>query len=101
MSTHFRMCPSGVSERTAITPHYGRGNLPSPMPAEVYEDSIEFEIGLLEAVIPTTREGFGDSYPYPPLKPLNRVEKRTFRTVVLENAYLRATFVPDLGGRML
>lgn len=71
------------------------------MPVEVYEDSFELHVGLLEAVIPQTREEFGGSYPYPPLKGTDRTEKRTFRTAVLENDHLKASFLPDLGGRLL
>lgn len=40
-------------------------------------------------------------YPYPMLDNLQRVkESRTWRTVVLENEYLRVTFIPELGGRV-
>jgi tetratricopeptide (TPR) repeat protein len=40
-------------------------------------------------------------YPYPMLDNLQRVkENRTWRTVVLENEFLRVTFIPELGGRV-
>jgi tetratricopeptide (TPR) repeat protein len=40
-------------------------------------------------------------YPYPMLDNLKRTkEPRTYRTVVLENEYLRLTFLPELGGRV-
>jgi tetratricopeptide (TPR) repeat protein len=40
-------------------------------------------------------------YPYPMLDNLSRTkEPRTWRTVVLENEYLRVTFLPELGGRV-
>jgi tetratricopeptide (TPR) repeat protein len=71
------------------------------VPVEVYEDSLELQVGLLEAVVPETREEFGGCYPYPPLRSLDRQEKRAFRTAVLENDHLKATFLPDLGGRLL
>ncbi|MFI5384547.1 MAG: hypothetical protein ACHQ50_00335 [Fimbriimonadales bacterium] len=66
------------------------------MPSEIFEESIELEIGLLEAVTPTA-----DSYPYPSLTPSGASEKRKFRAAILENPLLRATFVPALGGRLL
>lgn len=70
------------------------------MASEVFEDGIELAIGLLEAVPPST-EAVDPSYPLPALRSLDRTEARTFRTIVLENAYLRATILPDLGGRVL
>jgi len=40
-------------------------------------------------------------YPYPMLDFLSRDKtNRTYRTVVLENQYLRITFLPELGGRI-
>ncbi len=40
-------------------------------------------------------------YPYPMLDNLSRTkEPRTWRTVVLENEYLRITFLPELGGKI-
>ncbi len=71
------------------------------MAAEVYEDSLELEIGILEAVLPDSGQYLSSAYPYPSLRPTGRVEKRQFRTIVLENPYLRATILPDLGGRIL
>ena len=69
------------------------------MPTEVFEDSQEIEIGLLEAELPSSAS---DSfYPYPRLKPLGRYEARAFRTVLLENDTLRLTVLPDLGGRLI
>jgi len=66
------------------------------MPVDVAEDSLELMIELLEAGTPTP-----SSYPYPSLKRTGRLDRRTFRCIVLENQYLRATIVPDLGGRIL
>ncbi len=74
------------------------------MATEVYEDSIELEIGLIEAenLRPEGGEEQRRSYPYPVLHPVpSNAVARTFPTVVLENPYLRATFVPALGGRLL
>lgn len=40
-------------------------------------------------------------YPYPMLDHLSRTkESRVWRTVVLENEYLRVTFLPELGGKI-
>ena len=40
-------------------------------------------------------------YPYPMLDNLSRTkEPRTYKTVVLENEYLRITFLPELGGKI-
>ena len=40
-------------------------------------------------------------YPYPMLDFLSRDKtNRTYRTVVLENEYLRLTFLPELGGKV-
>ncbi len=66
------------------------------MPSQVYEEALELEIGLLEALEPTP-----GSYPYPALQVTGRAESRVFQSIVLENAYLRATFIPALGGRLL
>jgi len=71
------------------------------MPAEVYEDSLELTVGILEAVLPDSGQYLKSAYPFPSLKSTGRSERRTFRTIVLENAFLRATIVPDLGGRIL
>jgi len=40
-------------------------------------------------------------YPYPMIDFLNRDKtNRTYRTVILENEYLRITFLPELGGKI-
>ena len=69
------------------------------MAAEVYEDQIELTVGILEAVLPDSGQYLSTAYPYPSLKPTGRNDTRMFRAIVLENPYLRATIVPDLGGR--
>lgn len=66
------------------------------MASRISEESLELEIGLCEALPPSS-----GSYPYPALVPLDRIERRVFPTVVLENDFLRATFAPSLGGRLL
>jgi len=65
------------------------------MPAELFEDVIELDVPLLEA-LPCTSA----SYPLPALRSLGRTERREFPCVVLENPYLRASIVPALGGRL-
>src|SRR5260221_568105 len=66
------------------------------MATEIFEELLELEIGLLEATAPDS-----NSYPYPTLVPTGSFESRKFRALVLENPYLRASFVPSLGGRLL
>ncbi len=66
------------------------------MPVDLSEDSLDLMIELLEAGRPSP-----SSHPYPALARTGRLDRRTFRTVTLENAYLRATIVPELGGRIL
>ena len=41
------------------------------------------------------------AYPFPELKPTGEQEMRTFRTIILENPYLRVVIVPGLGGRIV
>jgi len=71
------------------------------MAAEVYEDSLELTVPILEAVLPDSEQYLASAYPYPSLRITGRMERRTFRTIVLENPYLRVVIVPDLGGRIL
>lgn len=66
------------------------------MPTEVFEEPLEIEIGILESGLPSA-----SSYPYPALTPTGTTQRRTFRGAILDNRYLRATFVPALGGRLL
>ena len=63
------------------------------MPTDVFEEALDLRIGLLESVAPAS--------PYPTLRPLGREETRSFGAVILENAYLRVTILPGLGGRIL
>lgn len=66
------------------------------MPTEIFEDTLDLEIELLETLPIET----GPAYPMPRLRKTGAKELRTFRTVILENAYLRATIIPALGGRI-
>lgn len=66
------------------------------MPSEVFEEPLELEVELLEATSPSKA-----SYPYPSLRLTGTRVQRTFRSVILENPYLRAVVVPTLGGRLL
>ncbi len=63
------------------------------MPTDAFEDSVDLEIDLLEVVAPAS--------PYPSLRTTDQKEIRSFQTVILENAYLRVTILPGLGGRIL
>ncbi|AIE85023.1 DUF5107 domain-containing protein [Fimbriimonas ginsengisoli] len=67
------------------------------MPTEIFEDGLDIHIGLLEA----EPVAVGSAYPLPRLHTTGEAETRTFRTVLLENPYLRVTLVPALGGRIL
>lgn len=71
------------------------------MPAELYEEPLELSVGILEAVLPDSGQYRASAYPYPSLRITGRAEKRTFRAIVLENPYLRATILHALGGRLL
>ncbi|MGV3615648.1 MAG: DUF5107 domain-containing protein [Fimbriimonas sp.] len=70
------------------------------MSSSVFEDSVDLTIGVLE-VVPPTAEAGDRSYPLPALRSTGVTEARSFRTIVIENAYLRVTVLPDLGGRIL
>jgi hypothetical protein len=65
------------------------------MPVQVYEDSLELHTAILE------EDGYNNaSWPYPMLKQSGKDEKRRFRAIILENEYLKLTFLPELGGRL-
>jgi hypothetical protein len=65
------------------------------MPVQVYEDSLELTVDVLE------ENGYTKaSWPYPMLKQTGQQERRSFRAVILENEYLKLTFLPELGGRL-
>ncbi len=70
------------------------------MATEIFEDELRLEAGTLEAIYPTP-ENPGECYPYPGLRTTGRTSPMGFRAVILENAYLRVTIVPELGGRIL
>jgi len=70
--------------------------------AEVFEDAIDLHIDLVETIpMDGANKESLCAYPLPLLKKRGEQETRRFRTVLLENDYLRATFVPALGGRLL
>jgi len=71
--------------------------------AQVFEDRVELDIEVLEAVPLSSKSPQSDlnSFPYPALRRTGKGQKTLFRTLILENAYLRLTIVPDLGGRIL
>ncbi len=69
------------------------------MPTEVFEDVLELEIELLEAVMPTLDRPVC-AYPLPDLSKTGSRDVRPFHTVILENEFLRLTLLPELGGRI-
>lgn len=67
------------------------------MPCELIHDTLTIEIGILEA-------SFGAEwrcYPLPSLQLTGQTDTVEFRTIVLSNEYLEATFCLDLGGRLI
>jgi tetratricopeptide (TPR) repeat protein len=73
------------------------------MSSEVFLDEENLPICPLDAIMPAPDGGpeVRAAYPLPALRVLDEEEMRTFRTVILENPYLRVTLVPGLGGRIL
>ncbi|MFN8221572.1 MAG: DUF5107 domain-containing protein, partial [Fimbriimonadales bacterium] len=66
-----------------------------------YESTIELEIERLEAVPLTPEIGSAECYPFPLLEPSGTRARLEFRTLVLENPYVRVAVEPDLGGRIV
>ncbi|MDH4389059.1 MAG: DUF5107 domain-containing protein [Fimbriimonas sp.] len=65
------------------------------MPVQVYEDSLELTVDVLE------ENGFSPaSWPLPSLTSSEPKVSRVVRAVILENEYLKLTIVPELGGRL-
>ncbi len=94
--THLLATPRGVN--LLATTHYDAGVgrwYRLRVPQDVYSGEIELDVTILEAGGP---DGLG---PFPLLSLTGASEKRTFETVVLENEWLTAAFVPDLGGRLI
>lgn len=73
------------------------------MPSEIVVDSIDIELGILEAVPfdATERASGFRAYPYPILRLTDRVATAQFQVFILENDFLKATIAPELGGRIL
>ncbi len=72
---------------------------------KVYEDTLELPTYLIkgENPNPVFRSQYGVAliYPYTLLDHIDsHPTLKTYRTLVLENAYLRVTIIPDLGGRV-
>ncbi|WP_322807199.1 DUF5107 domain-containing protein [Thermanaerothrix sp.] len=72
---------------------------------KVYEDTLELPTYLIkgENPNPVFRSQYGVAliYPYTLLDHIDsRPTLKTYRALVLENAYLRVTVIPDLGGRV-
>lgn len=69
------------------------------MAAKVYLDEIERHVAPLEALAVGK---LGDpGYPLPPLRVAGPPAPRRFVAVVLENEFLRALLLPELGGRIV
>lgn len=66
-----------------------------------YESTIELEIERLESVPLTPEIGSAECYPFPLLEPSGTRSRLEFRTLVLENPYVRVAVAPDLGGRIV
>jgi hypothetical protein len=96
LSKYFAIAPRFV----AIQFNFSRQvtSFPGAMAAEVRQESIELEVPGLAAAAMTPDS---PAFPLPPLRATGTSSKRTFWTVVLENPYLRALFLPELGGRLL
>jgi tetratricopeptide (TPR) repeat protein len=69
------------------------------MAARVYQDRLELAVGSLEAL--PFEGALPGCFPYPLLRPSEPLAPRFFQTVVLENEFLRATLLPELGGRIV
>lgn len=69
------------------------------MPVEVYEESVQKSIGVVEAV--AFDGGRNPAYPYLPLKLSGRREQRNFPCAIIENEFLKVAVAPTLGGRVL
>jgi len=70
------------------------------MPLSIFEDLLDIEVDTLVQEIPAPGEPW-ECYPYPVLKPTGQSSVVSMRTVVLENDYVKATVLVDLGGRLL
>lgn len=68
------------------------------MATQLYEGSLEVEIALVEAEYPSLESPRG--YPSAWLVPTSKVERRTFKSWILENDLLKVTVAPEIGGRI-
>lgn len=65
------------------------------MPVQVYEDSLELTIDVLE------EDGYTKaSWPYPTQSATEPKGTRKFQAVILENDYLKLVILPELAGRL-
>lgn len=73
-------------------------------PARAWQTTIQlptYLVGPEDPNPPFRLVNSGNVYPYPMLDDLtDHREAKTYRAVILENEYLRATILPDLGGRL-
>jgi hypothetical protein len=73
-------------------------------PAQAFEDRFPIKLHQLEAIPLVADRSQGDrksAFPYPWLTLTANQTTLEMPSVVLENEYLRATFLPELGGRMI
>lgn len=70
--------------------------------AQVFEDRLDLDIELLEAVPLSPLSSVEElaSYPFPRLRPTSQSRRVSFQALVLENNYARYVILPDLGGRI-
>jgi hypothetical protein len=73
------------------------------MATQVYTESLQIEIGVLEAEPLDSSGGPAHSvpYPYPPLKHTGTRREAELPVVALENELIKACMAPSLGGRLL
>lgn len=120
-ATHTLPTPTATAEPTPLpteTPHLPTATpestrpsstatpaaSPTPVPGElaVYQTTITLQsYGWEEAQVPSTPDQ--PFYPYPALNfdAVTGPAPRTYQVIVLENAYVRVTVMPALGGRVL
>lgn len=90
-----------VETRTMqAAPSGGPSELPDLLGEQILQNQLEFQLGEEEEIF----EGYGclpNAYPYRLYNRYNRELKETaVKTIILENAYLKAVFLPEYGGRL-
>ncbi|MCS6948980.1 MAG: DUF5107 domain-containing protein [bacterium] len=74
------------------------------MPVHLWEETVTiptYPVGKANPHPPFQRKGYWEVYPYPLLDQLgDEAEPRLYRAIFLENPYLRAMVLPEVGGRV-